>query len=291
MAVSVAILLACSAFAAAVHADLSNVASLRVEPSEIVLSGSSRQQQLQITALLADGTSLDVTHKAELTLGDPSLARIDRATIFGQSDGSGWVEVRVGSTTQRVPLAIRDFAVYPPVHFANDVVPILSKLGCNGGGCHGKASGQNGFKLSVFGFDPEADFNALTKEARGRRVFPASPAESLLLAKPAGKIPHGGGQRLPTNSADYQLLLEWIKQGMPVGRSDADRGRSAVEPERRDAFRPGAADLGHCNLLRRHVARRDRGRRLRQQCLARRRNHPARSGPRRPGSRSGGHHR
>ena len=107
------------------------------------------------------------------------------------------------------------------MHFANDVVPILSKLGCNSGGCHGKASGQNGFKLSVFGFDPEADYNALVKEGRGRRVFPASPEDSLLLAKPSGRVPHGGGLRLAAGSIDYQLVRHWIEQGMPVGAADA----------------------------------------------------------------------
>src|SRR5258707_4691895 len=83
-----------------------------------------------------------------------------------------------------------------PFNFENDIVPILSRFGCNSSGCHGKAEGQNGFKLSVFGFDPNADFDALTKEARGRRVFPAAPERSLILTKAGGTIPHGGGVRI-----------------------------------------------------------------------------------------------
>src|SRR4051794_33852010 len=71
-----------------------------------------------------------------------------------------------------------------PVHFVNDVMPLFSKYGCNSAGCHGKASGQNGFKLSVFGYDADADYAALVKEARGRRVFPSAPDQSLLLLKP-----------------------------------------------------------------------------------------------------------
>src|SRR5580693_5924946 len=114
-------------------------------------------------------------------------------------------------------------ATYPPVHFANDVMPLFSKYGCNSGGCHGKASGQNGFKLSVFGFDPDADYDALVKEARGRRVFPAAPEQSLLLLKPAGKVAHGGGRRIDDSSYDYVLLHEWIKQGMPAGGAAAPR--------------------------------------------------------------------
>src|SRR5439155_10321898 len=84
-------------------------------------------------------------------------------------------------------------------------------------GCHGKASGQNGFKLSVFGFDPEADYNAIVKEARGRRVVPAVVEQSLLLLKPTGTIPHGGGRRIEVGSPDYVLLHEWLKQGTPIG--------------------------------------------------------------------------
>src|SRR5262252_3786629 len=88
-------------------------------------------------------------------------------------------------------------------NFENDIVPILSRYGCNSSGCHGKAEGQNGFKLSVFGFDPAADLTALTKEGRGRRVFPAAPEQSLLLRKMSGQMAHGGGSRIARNSPDY----------------------------------------------------------------------------------------
>jgi hypothetical protein len=108
------------------------------------------------------------------------------------------------------------------VDFANDVVPLLTRHGCNAGGCHGKASGQNGFKLSLFGFDPAFDYNAIVKEARGRRVFPAAPDHSLLLAKPTGRAPHGGGKRFTPDSEAYQTLRRWIVQGMPA---HSDRAR------------------------------------------------------------------
>jgi hypothetical protein len=102
------------------------------------------------------------------------------------------------------------------VDFANDVVPLLTRHGCNSGGCHGKASGQNGFKLSLFGFDPAFDYNAILKESRGRRVFPAAPDHSLILTKPTGRAPHGGGKRFTPESEAYQTLRLWIAQGMPV---------------------------------------------------------------------------
>src|SRR5215470_11218182 len=104
-----------------------------------------------------------------------------------------------------------------PIHFANQVVPIFTKLGCNSGGCHGKASGQNGFKLSLLGFEPDIDYTSLVKEARGRRVFPASPDNSLLLLKATGTMAHGGGKRMEVGSDEYRLIRRWIGAGTPFG--------------------------------------------------------------------------
>jgi hypothetical protein len=99
-------------------------------------------------------------------------------------------------------------------------VPVLSKLGCNASGCHGKAGGQNGFNLSVFGFDPEADHIALTRESRGRRIFPPAPERSLLLTKMSGAVPHGGGIRAGRDSDDYRTVRDWIAAGTPRGSAD-----------------------------------------------------------------------
>ena len=101
------------------------------------------------------------------------------------------------------------------VDFQNDLQPIFTRLGCNSGPCHGKARGQGGFQLSLLGFDPQQDYDAITKEGRGRRIFPAAPTHSLLLAKPAGTVPHGGGRRLGVNGPEYQTMLNWVRQGMP----------------------------------------------------------------------------
>lgn len=108
-----------------------------------------------------------------------------------------------------------------PVHFEHDVVPILTRFSCNFSGCHGKAEGQNGFKLSVFGFDAQADYDALTKEGRGRRVSTAAPDTSLLLQKAAGLVPHGGGPRLAADSREFQIVRDWIVQGAQFGDPNA----------------------------------------------------------------------
>src|ERR1017187_9569952 len=190
--------------------------SLSIEPAHIRLHGSNRQQQLLITGKTAAGTLIDVTHLCDLVSSDPKIVTVNGSRVQGVRDGKTDISVRLGKLTASTSAIVSDFTTYPPVHFANDVMPLFSKYGCNSAGCHGKASGQNGFKLSVFGFDPEADYNALVKEARGRRIFPAALEQSLLLHKPTGTIPHGGGRRIEVGSPDYVLLHEWLKQGTPI---------------------------------------------------------------------------
>lgn len=105
------------------------------------------------------------------------------------------------------------------LNFTNDILPVLTKFGCNSGSCHGKGSGQNGFKLSLFGFDPEFDYAALVQEAAGRRVDSAAPDFSLMLRKVAGKEAHGGGVRFAPDSEAYALLRRWIAAGTPWGEA------------------------------------------------------------------------
>jgi hypothetical protein len=191
--------------------------SLSVEPAEISLRGASRRQQVLVTAIAPNGRPFDATRDCTIVVRDARVARIAGAIVVGVAAGETELVAKFGDVETTVPVRVAEFDRYPPVHFGNDVIPILSKLGCNSGACHGKASGQNGFKLSVFGFDPAADYDAIVKEARGRRVFPASPAASLFLLKPTAQAPHGGGRRIEVGSPDYELILEWIKQGMPIG--------------------------------------------------------------------------
>lgn len=133
-------------------------------------------------------------------------------------------------TTLAAALAASSFAAESPrpLNFANDIVPILTKASCNSGGCHGKASGQNGFKLSLLGFEPGEDYEHIVKEARGRRVFPAAPEQSLLLLKAINQLPHGGGKKMDPNSDEYKLLADWIGKGMPMGK-DTDPKIVSIE--------------------------------------------------------------
>ena len=153
---------------------------LVVEPSVIVLDGTNRNQQLLVTLRTSGEPDIDVTRVASFESFDERIVRLQGSLIRGVANGKAQLRIRYEEMSRDVIVSVQDFDSYPPVHFAHDVIPVFSKLGCNSGGCHGKASGQNGFKLSVFGFDPAADYSALVKEGRGRRLFPASPDQSLL---------------------------------------------------------------------------------------------------------------
>ena len=119
-------------------------------------------------------------------------------------------------------------AAAEPVTFLRDVAPILNKVGCTSGPCHGAAKGKNGFKLSLRGYDPEFNYQALLYDLGGRRFNRADPGQSLMLAKPAQQVPHGGGLRLEPGSGYYQTIFNWIAQGVPYGDAAKD-GIASIE--------------------------------------------------------------
>lgn len=128
------------------------------------------------------------------------------------------------------------------VTFERDIVPLLTRHGCNAGACHGKARGQNGFALSLLAYDHDFDYHAITQEGRGRRVFPAQPEASLLLRKATGEVPHGGGKRIPKESAAYQQLTQWIAAGHPRTPASAPvLQRISVTPTER-LMKPGSSE-------------------------------------------------
>src|SRR5215831_20227727 len=118
--------------------------------------------------------------------------------------------------------------------FGTEIVPLLTKMGCNAGACHGKGAGQNGFRLSLRGYAPEMDHLWLTREYDGRRIDTTTPENSLLLLKPLGKAPHEGGKLFSEGGREYQLLLDWVRAGAPGPRKDEpDVKRVYAEPAQR----------------------------------------------------------
>ena len=168
--------------------------------SRITLHGADSRLQLLVTETDAAGRITDQTRDAALTAKPSGLVRITDGLAEPLANGTGIITATTqagGSAT--IPFEVREVTAERPVNFANSVVPLFTKHGCNSGGCHGKSTGQNGFKLSLLGFEPQEDYEYLLREARGRRIFPAAPERSLLLLKATGQLPHGGGSRIPAD--------------------------------------------------------------------------------------------
>jgi hypothetical protein len=189
-----------------------------VAPAVIVLDSPEATQQIIVTGQRKTGEPQDLTRTAAYESSNPAVALVSSTgMVTPRSEGKAEVVVRSSQGELRVPVEVRGLHQPRPISFENDVMPILAKSSCSAGGCHGKAEGQNGFKLSVFGYDPAADLAAITKEARGRRIFPSAPESSLFLLKATGRVPHGGGKKIDHASLRYQRLVRWIKEGAGPG--------------------------------------------------------------------------
>ena len=187
---------------------------------DAILLGPDASQQLIVTALTQDGELKDVTREVELIAEPAGILAIDEVgEVKPRANGQATITAKLHGLQATTELKVEQIETVQPVNFPNDVVPLFTKFGCNGGGCHGKSGGQNGFRLSLLGFEPMEDYHYLVGEARGRRLFPAAPHHSLLLLKASGGLPHGGGERLQKESPEYQTLVRWIEQGMPYGGS------------------------------------------------------------------------
>lgn len=186
---------------------------------EPVLHGPDSRRQLLVSGKYASGQVHDLTGQVNYSAAPAGIVQIDQnGFVTPVAEGTVTVTARAASgPAATLELTVDQFGKEMPINFPNQIVPIFTKLGCNTGACHGKSSGQNGFKLSLLGFYPEEDYEYLVKENQGRRVFPSSPEYSLLLTKPANILAHGGGQRLEMDSFEAQLLMRWIAQGMPYG--------------------------------------------------------------------------
>lgn len=207
------------------------VVSLSAEPSELVLSADAPRHGVLITARTRDGFDVDVTAQARFfaSLDAPFLLE-GAGHLRAVRPGQGTLTARLGRRRVQVHVTVQasartdsmapDAFAPPPVSFVRDVLPALSRAGCNAGACHAKADGQNGFKLSVFSYDPKGDYAEIVKEARGRRVFPAAPDESLIIQKPTLALPHEGGQRFERGSETHQLLVRWLREGMAFARTN-----------------------------------------------------------------------
>jgi len=195
--------------------------SLSVEPPRIAVRGADRTARLVVSGVTSSGEVRDLTREASFEVENPAIVSVAPGGLLSAT-GDGSTRVRAylaaGSGLEAwADVDATNVARPPPINFPNEIVPIFSKYGCNSGGCHGKSGGQNGFQLSLFGFTPEVDYASLTRDSRGRRVFPAAPEHSLLLRKATGDLPHGGGARFEQGTPDYKAIYRWMRSGLPYG--------------------------------------------------------------------------
>lgn len=189
--------------------------SIAVFPPDVNMQSARGKQRIIIQASYADGITRDVTAQAKVTISDPKIAKIVNLEVLPVGDGKCSIAVEFEGKTTQVPVDVKDAIKDRPISFKLDVMPIFLRNGCNQGGCHGAARGKDGFRLSLFGFDPDGDHYRLTRELNGRRINLAIPEESLLVEKAIGKVPHTGGQKFAVGEQYYNDLVRWVDAGGP----------------------------------------------------------------------------
>jgi len=208
---------------------------------EISLSGRHALYQLVLTAQRSGSPDQDASAVASYSTTPEGIVRVEPdglIRVLGDGETTVTASFQGASINRRIKVTRTSETL--PISFPNEIVPIFTRHGCNGGGCHGKAEGQNGFKLSLLGFEPEDDHGYLVQEARGRRIFRAAPEHSLLLLKGSGDLPHQGGSRLDRNGDDYETLVRWIRQGLSYGPEN-DPAVTGIEVEPRERLTQAGA--------------------------------------------------
>jgi len=184
-------------------------------PASISLTTPGSYATLIVESKNKNGLITDLTDEVSARIENPEIAMLFQGRVYGKKAGATRLLVDVQGQQLVVPVSFNPTPIALSPTFYHDIEPILARHQCNSSGCHGKAEGQNGFKLSVFGSDPDFDFGSIFLDSRGRRVMTEAPANSLFVRKMSGMISHGGGARIPDNNPDYQTVINWIKGGAP----------------------------------------------------------------------------
>lgn len=199
------------------------ILELKVMPAALTMDNARDLRKLVVSGRTADGYWIDLTDRAVFQPAERIVQR-DRNGFFRPvKPGKTTLSITAGGQQAAVPVTVKSVAS-PPISFVREVMPTLSKTGCNAGTCHGSVKGKNGFKLSLRGFDPEFDYHALVSDISGRRFNRAQPAESLMLLKPIQGVAHQGGLVFEKGSRDYSILYKWIAEGV---RSDVSKVQRA----------------------------------------------------------------
>ena len=208
-------LLGMASAAVSTQAAESPLTLLTVSPASVKLTTKRDRQSLIVQATYANGLTSDVTGEAKFSLADTKSVTLNGTTLTPKADGKSELTVVFGGKSVKVPIETEKAGDDRPVSFRLDVMPIFMKANCNTGSCHGSARGKDGFRLSLFGFDPAGDHYRLTRELPGRRINLAVPASSLLMEKTTAAVPHTGGRRFDVGSEMYATLDRWLQAGAP----------------------------------------------------------------------------
>ncbi len=198
-------------------------ASLSILPSSVTLHGPEARQQLILEKVRDNQFVGQITNDTQFVSSNPKIVRIEKGEAVPVTNGTATITCKVGKQSASIQITVEAMEKPFEWSFRNHVQPVLAKNGCSSGACHGAAAGQNGFKLSLRGYDDEGDFLTLTRGAFGRRIIPNDPARSLMLLKPTTAVPHKGGKRFDLDSMDYRILSGWIASGSPAPKSDDPR--------------------------------------------------------------------
>ncbi len=204
-------------------ADGPKPAQINVYPAEVQLTTVRDRQSLIVQAQYPDGITRDVTAEAKFSLSNGELAALEGNVMRPKADGDAELTVEYAGLTAKVPVEVQRATEDPPISYKLDVMPVFMKSGCNTGSCHGAASGKDGFRLSLFGFDPNGDYHRLTREIPGRRINLAVPEKSLVMEKTTGVVPHTGGKRYEIDSEYADILLRWLRAGVPQDQGEVPK--------------------------------------------------------------------
>ena len=196
--------------------------TLSVAPADFDLRGPGASGQLLVTAVFADGTAADVTRAAKVSLEGSAATVSATGLVTPLAEGDAALRIEWGGQTGAVKVRVTGLGSDRVPDYIQEVTPVISRMGCNAGTCHGAKEGKAGFKLSLRGYDPVYDIRAFTDDIRGRRTNAASPDDSLMLLKGSAGVPHEGGQLMKPGDAYYNTVRAWISAGMPV-KYDAPR--------------------------------------------------------------------
>lgn len=187
---------------------------LTVFPEKIALNGPRDEQRLGVIGEYADGRRWDLSREATFSIDDEQVAQVDATgTVRPAGNGRASLTVRAAGQSVEVRVRVRGAEEETPVSYTREVLPVLTRAGCNQGACHGSSQGRGGFRLSLFGFDPTFDYAQIVQSAEGRRVVPSDPEKSILLLKPTLQLEHGGGERFRVRSRSYEVLRRWLEDG------------------------------------------------------------------------------